>query len=54
MEFEKLIRERYSVRSYKPEHLPKEAIDTILAAGHVAPTGCNKQPHRILVLKGPG
>ena len=50
MEFEKLIRERYSVRSYKPEHLPKEAIDAILAAGHVAPTGCNKQPQRILVL----
>ena len=50
MEFEKLIRERYSVRSYKPEHLPKEALDVILAAGHVAPTGCNKQPQRILVL----
>jgi nitroreductase len=50
MEFEQLIRERYSVRSYKPEHLPKEAIDVILAAGHVAPTGCNKQPQRILVL----
>ena len=50
MEFEQLIRERYSVRSYKPEHLPKEAIDAILAAGHVAPTGCNKQPQRILVL----
>ena len=50
MEFEQLIRERYSVRSYKSEHLPKEAIDAILAAGHVAPTGCNKQPQRILVL----
>ena len=50
MEFEQLIRERYSVRSYKPECLPKEAIETILAAGHVAPTGCNKQPQRILVL----
>ena len=50
MEFEQLIRERYSVRSYKPEHLPKEAIDVFLAAGHVAPTGCNKQPQRILVL----
>ena len=50
MEFEKLIRERYSVRSYKPEHLPKEAIDAILAAGHLAPTGCNCQPQRILVL----
>jgi len=50
MEFEKLIEERYSVRSFKPEHLPKEVLDRILAAGHKAPTGCNYQPHRILVL----
>lgn len=50
MEFEKLISERYSVRSFKPEHLSKEVIDKILAAGHLAPTGCNFQPQRILVL----
>ena len=50
MEFEKLIAERYSVRSFKSEHLPKEAIDKILEAGHKAPTGCNYQPQRILVL----
>ncbi len=50
MEYEHLIRERYSVRSYKPQHLQKEVIDKILAAGHVAPTGCNNQPQRILVL----
>jgi nitroreductase len=50
MEFEKLIRERYSVRSFKPEHLPQDMIDKILSAGHLAPTGCNFQPQRILVL----
>ena len=50
MEFEKLITERYSVRSYKPTHLPQETVDTILQAGHKAPTGCNFQPQRILVL----
>ncbi len=50
MEFEKLITERYSVRKFKPEHLPKEIIDKILQAGHKAPTGCNYQPQRILVL----
>lgn len=50
MDYEQLIRERYSVRSYKPEHLPQEVIDRILEAGHVAPTGCNNQPQRILVL----
>lgn len=50
MEFEKLIAERYSVRNFTHEHLPQEIIDRILAAGHLAPTGCNYQPQRILVL----
>ena len=50
MEFERLIAERYSVRSFRPEHLPQEVIDRILAVGHKAPTGCNYQPQRILVL----
>ena len=50
MEFEQLIRERFSVRSFKAEKLSQTVIDKILAAGHVAPTGCNYQPQRILVL----
>ena len=50
MEFERLIAERYSVRSFREEHLSQEVIDRILAAGHLAPTGCNYQPQRILVL----
>lgn len=50
MDFEKLITERYSVRNFKPEHLLQTAIDKILEAGHKAPTGCNYQPQRILVL----
>ncbi len=50
MEFEKLINERYSVRNFKDEHLKQEDIDKILDAAHKAPTGCNYQPQRILVL----
>ena len=50
MDFERIIEERYSVRSFKKEHLPKEVVDKILEAGHKAPTGCNFQPQRILVL----
>lgn len=50
MDFEKLITQRYSVRSFKPEHLPPEVIEKILWAGHKAPTGCNYQPQRILVI----
>lgn len=50
MDFQKLIRERYSVRQFNKEHLKKTDIDKILEAGHNAPTGCNYQPQRILVL----
>ncbi|MBR2366187.1 MAG: nitroreductase family protein [Oscillospiraceae bacterium] len=50
MEFEKLITERYSVRQFKPEHLSAEDVSKILEAAHKAPTGCNYQPQRILVL----
>ena len=50
MDFEKVIAARYSVRKFENKHLEKEIIDKILHAGHIAPTGCNFQPQRILVL----
>lgn len=51
MDFFKLAAERYSVRKFRDEKLPKEVIDKILHAGHIAPTGCNYQPQRILVIQ---
>lgn len=50
MEFERVITERFSVRQFQNEHLPQPVIDTLLRAAHKAPTGCNYQPQRILVL----
>ncbi len=50
MDFLKLASERYSVRKFEDKHLAQEIIDQILEAGHIAPTGCNYQPQRILVL----
>ena len=50
MDFEKVIAERFSVRKFENKHLEKEVIDKLLHAGHIAPTGCNFQPQRILVL----
>ena len=50
MEFDKVITERYSVRKFNGERLKQSDIDKILSAGHKAPTGCNYQPQRILVL----
>ena len=51
MDFTTLISERYSVRKFKDKKLEAEVIERILKAGHIAPTGCNYQPQRILVLE---
>ena len=50
MDFDKVIAERYSVRKFENKHLEQSVIDEILKAGHLAPTGCNFQPQRILVI----
>lgn len=51
MEFIELAKKRYSVRSFKNEPVEKEKIDLILEAGRVAPTACNNQPQRIIVVE---
>ncbi|MBE5737973.1 MAG: nitroreductase [Clostridiales bacterium] len=50
MDFMKLATERYSVRKFTDKRLEQEVLDKILLCGHIAPTGCNYQPQRILVL----
>ena len=49
MDFFELARSRYSVRRFTDEPVRKEDLDRILEAANEAPTGCNKQPHRIIV-----
>lgn len=53
MTFTELAESRYSVRKFTDERLSDDVIAKILHAGHVAPTGCNNQPQRILVLNTP-
>lgn len=50
-DFMTLAAERYSVRQFRDEPVAQEAIDKILRAGHLAPTGCNYQPQRIFVIR---
>ncbi len=52
MDFLQLAETRYSVRSFRSEKIPRETLERILKAGHLAPTACNLQPQRILVLDG--
>ncbi len=53
MDFEKLCRERYSLRKFSDKPLEKEKLDLILEAGHNAPTAKNYQPQRIFVANTP-
>lgn len=52
-DFLKLASSRYSVRKFQPQPLREEDLKKILAAGHLAPTACNRQPQRILVVNTP-
>lgn len=51
MEFEQLIRERYSVRKYSPAPVEEEKLQMILEAARLAPTGHNSQPQRVYVVR---
>ena len=50
MDFLQLAADRYSVRSFTGEPVAADALAKILRAGALAPTACNNQPQRILVI----
>lgn len=51
MEFDKVIRERFSVRKFKSDSVSDDLINKILEAGNLAPTAKNNQPQKIYVVK---
>ena len=54
MEFYDLIRSRESVRNYDPERpVSKEILERILDAGRLAPSACNIQPYKFVVISSP-
>lgn len=52
MEYFQLIKERYSVRTFSQQAVEDDTLAAILEAARLAPTAVNKQPHRLLVLRG--
>lgn len=51
MNFIKLAEDRYSLRKFSDKPIEKEKLNLILRAGQLAPTACNYQPQRILVIE---
>ncbi len=51
MDIYRAIKNRYSVRDYKLEPVPKQSLENILSAGRLAPSGHNKQPWKFVVVQ---
>jgi len=48
-----LIKSRQSDRKYSDRQIEKEKLDRILDAGCMAPSACNAQPWKFIVVNGP-
>lgn len=54
MEFSDLIASRESIRNYDPSRpVPGEVLKRILDAGRIAPSACNLQPWKFLLVSSP-
>lgn len=53
MEFYDVIQKRRSIRGYSEQVVEDDKLERILEAVRQAPTACNKQPFRFLVIKDP-
>ena len=52
MEFDKVVKERFSTRGFQQKPVEKEKLEQILEMGRLAPTAKNVQPQKIYVLQG--
>lgn len=50
MDFRDLVAARYSVRAYRPDPVPDALLREVLEAARLAPSACNRQPFRVVVL----
>jgi nitroreductase len=53
MDFCELARRRCTTRGFTAEKITDADLERILSAGRVAPSACNKQPQRIIVVRQP-
>ena len=51
MDFLALAKARYACRQYSDRMVEEEKLNYILEAGRVAPTGANRQPQRLVLVK---
>ena len=49
---EELLNERYSVRAFLPQPVPRETIDHVLTIAQRTASWCNSQPWQVLIASG--
>lgn len=54
MEFDRLIKARYSVRAYRGKTVAEDDLHAVLEAARLAPTAANRQPFKLLVIRTQG
>jgi len=54
MEFLELAKKRYSCRDYKSDPVEDDKLQQILEAARLAPTACNLQPFKLVVIHTKG
>ena len=54
MDFQELIRTRYSVRAYKKDPIEEDKLNKVLEAARLAPTAANRQPFKLIVIETEG
>jgi nitroreductase len=52
VEFEEVVQGRRSIRGYKPDPVPKDVIEEVIALATRAPSSMNTQPYHLYVLTG--
>jgi nitroreductase len=53
MNFSELILQRQSVRSYSDKTVEKEKLDICIEASRIAPSACNAQPWKFIIIDEP-
>lgn len=53
MSFKSLIEQRQSVRKYQNKTIEKEVLQKLIEAVHIAPSACNSQPWKLIIVDEP-
>ena len=53
MDFRELIIQRQSVRKYQNKPVEREKIEKLIDAVHIAPSACNSQPWKLIIVDDP-